>query len=154
LGPRDWLPDHECARRADIDGIEVFQFFGERGRSEGPVTTDVDPSQQNHECHEFLLQVSLKKTDPWALKTDSPALLSAQPRVTWAGLLITYLTQLRYFHELLFAFAQRGYASKPRRVAASAILETETSEGVNRSRLRQNYRRSSPRKIKGMAQTL
>jgi hypothetical protein len=49
----DWTPDHKSARRADVDHIEVFQLFGERGRSEGPVTTDVDPSQKNHEGHEF-----------------------------------------------------------------------------------------------------
>jgi hypothetical protein len=33
----------------------VLQLFGERGRSEGPVTADVDPSQKNHECHTFPL---------------------------------------------------------------------------------------------------
>ena len=49
----DRLPDHEGARRADVDRIEVLQLIGERGRSEGPVTTDVDPSQKNHERHEF-----------------------------------------------------------------------------------------------------
>ena len=53
LRPGDWPPDHEGARRADVDGIEVLQLFGERGRSEGPVTADVDPSQKNHECHAF-----------------------------------------------------------------------------------------------------
>ncbi|HEU4505209.1 MAG TPA: hypothetical protein VFR79_10275, partial [Nitrospira sp.] len=52
--PGDWLPDHEGARRADVDGIEVLQLFGKRGRSEDPVTADVDPPQKNHECHEFL----------------------------------------------------------------------------------------------------
>ena len=49
----DWPPDHEGARRADVDGIEVLQLFGEHGRSEVPVTADVDPSQKNHECHAF-----------------------------------------------------------------------------------------------------
>src|SRR3972149_2604717 len=49
----DWSPDHDRACRADVDGIEVLQVFGERGRSEGPMTADVDPSQKNHECHEF-----------------------------------------------------------------------------------------------------
>ena len=53
LRPADWPPDHEGARRADVDGIEVLQLSGERGRSEGPVTADVDPSQKNHECHAF-----------------------------------------------------------------------------------------------------
>jgi hypothetical protein len=33
LRPGDWLPDHKGARRADVDSIEVFQSFGERGRS-------------------------------------------------------------------------------------------------------------------------
>ena len=49
----DRLSDHEGSRRPDVDRIEMFQLFGERGRSEGPVTTDVDPSQKNHEGHEF-----------------------------------------------------------------------------------------------------
>jgi hypothetical protein len=53
LRPGDWPPDHEGARPADADGIEVLQLFGERGRSEGPVTADVDPSQKNHECQVF-----------------------------------------------------------------------------------------------------
>lgn len=39
--------------RKEIYGIEVLQLFGKRGRSEGPVTADVDPPQKNHECHEF-----------------------------------------------------------------------------------------------------
>jgi len=51
LGPGDRPPDHEGARRADVDGIEVLQLFGERGGSEVSVTADVDPSQKNHECH-------------------------------------------------------------------------------------------------------
>jgi hypothetical protein len=53
LRPGDWPPDHEGACRADVDGIEVLQLFGERGRSEGSVTTDFDPSQKSHECHAF-----------------------------------------------------------------------------------------------------
>jgi len=28
-------------------------LFGERGRSEGPVTANVDAPQKNHKCHEF-----------------------------------------------------------------------------------------------------
>jgi hypothetical protein len=51
--PGDRPPDHEGACRADVDGIEVLQLFGERGRSEGPVTADVDPSQKYNECHAF-----------------------------------------------------------------------------------------------------
>ena len=47
----DRLPDHESAGSPDVDGIEVFQLSGERGGPEGPVTADVDPSQQNDECH-------------------------------------------------------------------------------------------------------
>jgi len=47
------LPDHEGARRTDVDRIKVLQLFGERRRSEGPVTTDIDSSQKNHQCHEF-----------------------------------------------------------------------------------------------------
>src|SRR6266446_6462939 len=49
--PGDWPPDHEGARRADVDGIEVLQLFSQRGRPEGSVAADVDPSQKNHECH-------------------------------------------------------------------------------------------------------
>src|SRR5206468_6374633 len=60
LRPGDWPPDHQGARRADVDGIEVLQLFGERGRPEGPVTADVDPSQKNHECHAFLLLAPLE----------------------------------------------------------------------------------------------
>ena len=51
LGDRS--PDHEGARCADVDGIEVLQLSRERGGPEGPVATDVDTSQKNHECHEF-----------------------------------------------------------------------------------------------------
>jgi hypothetical protein len=60
LRPCDRPADHEGARRADVDGIEVLQLFRESGRSEGPVTTDVDSSQENHECHEFLLLAPLE----------------------------------------------------------------------------------------------
>ena len=55
LGPGDRPPNHEGARRADVDGIEVLQSFGERTWPEGPVTADVHASQKNHECHEPLL---------------------------------------------------------------------------------------------------
>ena len=51
LRPGDRLPDHEGARCADVDGIEVLQLFGERGGPERPVTADVDPSQKNDDCH-------------------------------------------------------------------------------------------------------
>jgi hypothetical protein len=34
-------------------------LFGEPGRLEAPVTTDVHPSQKNHECHAFLLLAPL-----------------------------------------------------------------------------------------------
>jgi hypothetical protein len=47
LRPGNWPPDHESARRADVDGTEVLQLLGERGRSKGPVTADVDSSQKN-----------------------------------------------------------------------------------------------------------
>jgi hypothetical protein len=60
LGPGDGPTDHEGARRADVDGIEMLQLFGEPGRLEAPVTTDVHPSQKNHECHEFLLLAPLE----------------------------------------------------------------------------------------------
>jgi hypothetical protein len=56
--PGDWRPDYEGARRANVDGTEVFQPLGEPGGLKGPVTADVDSSQQNHECHEFLLLAS------------------------------------------------------------------------------------------------
>jgi hypothetical protein len=51
MRPDHWPPDHERARRADADGIEVLELTGERRRSEGPVTAHVHPSQKNHECH-------------------------------------------------------------------------------------------------------
>lgn len=43
-------PDHERARRTDVDGIEVFQLFGECRRSEGPVPANVNPFQKNNDC--------------------------------------------------------------------------------------------------------
>ena len=48
----DRLADHEGARCADVDGVKVPQLSGERGRSEGPVTTDVNPSQKDYDCHQ------------------------------------------------------------------------------------------------------
>jgi len=39
----------------------VLQFFDECGRSEGPVTADVDPSQKNHECHALPLAGAAQK---------------------------------------------------------------------------------------------
>src|SRR4026208_1085016 len=53
LRPGHRLSDHEGARRADVHGIEVRQLTGDRGRSEGLVPADVDPSQKNHECHDY-----------------------------------------------------------------------------------------------------
>src|SRR3972149_3710274 len=49
----NWFPNHEGARRAYVDGIEVLQLFGEDGRPEGLVTADVDPSHKDHKCHAF-----------------------------------------------------------------------------------------------------
>jgi hypothetical protein len=40
----------------------VLQLFGERGRSEGPVTSDVDPPQKNDECHEFTFAVGAARS--------------------------------------------------------------------------------------------
>jgi hypothetical protein len=53
LRPRDRPPNHERPRRANVDDVEVPELFGERGRPENPVTTDVDASQQDDECHGF-----------------------------------------------------------------------------------------------------
>jgi hypothetical protein len=53
LRPGDWPPDHEGARRADVDGTKVLQLFDEGCRSEGPVAADVNSSEKNHECHAF-----------------------------------------------------------------------------------------------------
>jgi hypothetical protein len=58
FGPGDWPPDHESARRADVDSIEMLQLFGERARAEAPVTANVHPPQKNHERHAFLLTTS------------------------------------------------------------------------------------------------
>jgi hypothetical protein len=66
-------PDHERARRADVDGIEVLQLSDERGWSEGSLTSDVDPSQKNHECHRFLLPALLDDLHPAGGKTDPRA---------------------------------------------------------------------------------
>jgi hypothetical protein len=49
----DRLPENDSAGRADVDRIEVLQLCGEHGGSEGPVATDIDPSQEDDECHEF-----------------------------------------------------------------------------------------------------
>jgi hypothetical protein len=46
-----WLPNHERACRANVDGTDVLQLFGQLGWSEVPVSPDVDPSQKNNECH-------------------------------------------------------------------------------------------------------
>ena len=48
---RHWPPDHKGTRGADVDDIELCQFLGEHGGSEGSVTADVDAPQKNHECH-------------------------------------------------------------------------------------------------------
>jgi hypothetical protein len=53
-----WLPNDECTRRANVDGTEVLQSFGQLGRSESPVATDVNSSQKNNEGH------SNPSTDP------------------------------------------------------------------------------------------
>ena len=50
-----WVPNHERARRANVDGADVLQLLGQFGRSEGPVAPDVDPSQKNNECHALRL---------------------------------------------------------------------------------------------------
>jgi len=47
----DWLPDYKGARRSDVDGIKVLQLLREHSGSKGSVTTDVDTSQKNDECH-------------------------------------------------------------------------------------------------------
>jgi hypothetical protein len=47
----DGLPDHEGARGADVDGIQVLQLSSEGRRSKGPVPADVEASQKDDECH-------------------------------------------------------------------------------------------------------
>jgi hypothetical protein len=51
LGLGHWLPNDQRARRANIDGTQVLQRFGQLGRSESPVATDVDASQKNNKRH-------------------------------------------------------------------------------------------------------
>jgi hypothetical protein len=51
LRPRDRLSDHEGAGRTDVYDIEMLQLCGQGTWSEGPVTSDVHPSQKYHECH-------------------------------------------------------------------------------------------------------
>jgi hypothetical protein len=54
-------PNDQRARRANIDGPQVLQCFGQLGRPEGPVAPDVNPPQKNNECH------SISSTSPRAL---------------------------------------------------------------------------------------
>ena len=61
----DRLPDHERTCCADVDGIEVPQLFGERCRSEGPVTANVNAPQKYHKCHACFLD-ALKEPIIWA----------------------------------------------------------------------------------------
>jgi hypothetical protein len=76
LRAADRLPDHEGTRRADADGIEVLQLFGEPGGSEGPVTADVEAPYQKHECHELILAGA--STEPIRGERPQPDPMSAQ----------------------------------------------------------------------------
>jgi hypothetical protein len=55
LCPGHSVPNNERARRADIDGTEMLEFFGQFARPEGPVASDVNSSQKNNECHSVRL---------------------------------------------------------------------------------------------------
>jgi hypothetical protein len=61
LRTADGLPDHEGTRRANIDGIEVLQLFGERSRSEGSVTADVEAPHKTTSATSCLLLAPLKR---------------------------------------------------------------------------------------------
>src|SRR5271156_964661 len=61
LGLGYWLPEDERARRANIDGTQVPQCFGQLGRSESPVAPDVNSSKKNNECHSICLNESARE---------------------------------------------------------------------------------------------
>jgi hypothetical protein len=48
-------PNNERARRADIDGAEMLELFGQFARPKGPVASYVNSSQKNNECHSIRL---------------------------------------------------------------------------------------------------
>lgn len=50
-GHGHWPPNDYRPRGTDIDGIEMLQACGQLGRPEGPVSTDVNASQENNEGH-------------------------------------------------------------------------------------------------------
>jgi hypothetical protein len=39
------------SRRTNVDYVVALQLLGQDGRPDGFVSTDVDPSQENNECH-------------------------------------------------------------------------------------------------------
>jgi hypothetical protein len=51
LGLGHWLPKDQRAGRANIDGTQVLERFGQFGRPESPVASDVNSSQKDNECH-------------------------------------------------------------------------------------------------------
>jgi hypothetical protein len=61
LSLSNWSPKDQRARRANIDGAQVLQRFGQLGRPERPVTSDVHPPQKNNECHSIPLNESARE---------------------------------------------------------------------------------------------
>jgi hypothetical protein len=43
--------NYEGSRRTNVDYVVAFQLLGEHGWPDGPVSADVDASQENNECH-------------------------------------------------------------------------------------------------------
>jgi hypothetical protein len=41
----------EGSRRPNVDYVVAFQLLGEHGWPHGPVSANVDASQENNECH-------------------------------------------------------------------------------------------------------
>jgi hypothetical protein len=72
----DWPPNHKSTRRANVDCVEMLELFGQRRRSEGSVTADVDAPQKNHECHAFASDVErgMPDRDGLAAKDNAVAI--------------------------------------------------------------------------------
>ena len=67
MGLGDWPPNDQRAGRADIDGAQVLQCFGQLRRPESPVASDVDSSQKNDECQWIPLNEYLLRGYGWIL---------------------------------------------------------------------------------------
>src|SRR2546422_2956002 len=72
--------NHEGSGRANIDGIIVFQLFGEKSWTKSLVSANVGTSEENHQSHRLHFAIPNARTQPRRAEDEGPLATSQQTR--------------------------------------------------------------------------